>query len=211
VSLIVARKVVVDGPLLDLFDLAIGATVAVLPVTIPLLEKPLLIRLQFVVQDHAMDVRALPAQALRLVQIGAIDLSIVFQFTWSLDTGVECLPVRGVAVMARRFQKVATLLGQRDDGGVAVESNRVDQPGFPEVPQLAIAGVEGIVEFVAQVIRWHDAEGADRGQRARFGATQRVVMVANVDVFSVRAAREVDVLQEHVAARVRPNHHDCLG
>jgi hypothetical protein len=44
-----------------------------------------------------MDVGALPAQALRLVQIGAIDLRVVLQFAWSLDTGVECLPIGRVA------------------------------------------------------------------------------------------------------------------
>jgi hypothetical protein len=113
VPLVVAGQVVVDGPLLDLFDLTIGAAVPVFPVTIPLLQKPLVLGLQFVVQDHAMDVRAFPAQALRLVQIGAIDLCVVLQFAWSLDAGVECLPVRRVAVLARRFQKVATLLVNR--------------------------------------------------------------------------------------------------
>ena len=71
---------------------------------------------------------AASTQAFGLSQIGAIDLRVVLQFAWSLDTSVECLLVRRVAVMARRFQKVATLLGQRDDGGIAVESNCVDEP-----------------------------------------------------------------------------------
>jgi hypothetical protein len=41
VPLVIARQIVLDGPLLDLFDLAIWTTVAVLPVTIPLPEKSL--------------------------------------------------------------------------------------------------------------------------------------------------------------------------
>jgi hypothetical protein len=79
-----------------------------------------------------MSVRAFFVQTFGLIAGRRGRPARLLQFPWSLDTGVECLPVRRVAVMACRFQQVASLLGQRDDSGIAVQSNGVDEPRFPE-------------------------------------------------------------------------------
>jgi hypothetical protein len=67
------------------------------------------------------------------------------------------------------------------------------------VPELTVAWVERPIEAVAEIARRHGAEGADGGQRARFGAAEGVAVAVVVDVLSVETTRQVDVLHEHVA------------
>jgi hypothetical protein len=74
-----------------------------------------------------VDVRALVAQALGFLEIGAIDLRVVLQLAWLLDAALERLAVTRVWVSLARFEEVATLFGQRDDGCVAVESNGLSE------------------------------------------------------------------------------------
>jgi hypothetical protein len=73
--------------------------------------------------------------------------------------------------------EVATLLGQRDGGRVAIEPNGLNESRVAKAPQLAVARVEGLIELVAEVVRGHNAEGADGGQRTGFGTAQCVVVV----------------------------------
>ena len=67
------------------------------------------------------------------------------------------------------------------------------------MPELAVAWVERLIEAVAEIGRWHGAEGADCGQRARFRAAEGVIVAVVVDVLSFEATRQVDVFHEHVA------------
>ena len=67
------------------------------------------------------------------------------------------------------------------------------------MPKFTVTWVERLIVAVAEVARWHGAEGADGGQHARFRATQGVVVAVAVDVVSFEATRQVDVLHEHVA------------
>jgi hypothetical protein len=67
------------------------------------------------------------------------------------------------------------------------------------VPEFAVTWVERLIVAVAEVARWHGAEGADGGQRAGFRAAEGVVVAVVVDVLSFEATRQVDVLHEHVA------------
>jgi hypothetical protein len=94
VPLVIARQVVLDGPRSNLLDLAIGASIAVVAIAIPLLEELLILGLELVLQDDAMDVGALVAQALGLLEISPVDLRVVFQLTWFLDAVMERLALR---------------------------------------------------------------------------------------------------------------------
>jgi len=67
------------------------------------------------------------------------------------------------------------------------------------VPELTVTWVERPVERVAEIVRRHGAERADGGQRARFGAAERVIAAVIVNVLSFEATRQADVLHEHVA------------
>jgi hypothetical protein len=67
------------------------------------------------------------------------------------------------------------------------------------MPELAVAWVERLIEAVAEIAGRHGAEGADGGQRARFGAAEGVIVAVIMDVFTVEATRQGDVLHEHVS------------
>lgn len=112
---------------------------------------------------------------------------------------VERLAVRPLAVAPTGFEQVASLLRQRDGGCVAVESNNLDEPGLTKMPQLAIARVQRPLVGVAKVVGRHDAKGADRRERARLRAAKGVDVVSMTHVFSIEAARQVDVLHEDIA------------
>src|ERR1700687_1673371 len=105
-----------------------GRPITVVLVAIPLLKELLVLGLQLVLRDHAMDVRACLMQAFGLLQIGAIDLRVVLQLPRPLDTVVERLSVMRASLMAARLQQVATLFGQRDDRRVAIEPDGFNQP-----------------------------------------------------------------------------------
>ena len=75
----------------------------------------------------------------------------------------------------------------------------MNQPRLAQMPQLAMAGVERPVEGVAEVVSAGDAEGAHRGQRARLGAAESVVVAVVVDVFTIETTRQANVIHEHVA------------
>jgi hypothetical protein len=104
-SLVVARQVVLQGPGSDLFRLAIRPAVTVAPVAIPLLEKLLILGLEFVLQDDAVNVRAVVAQPLGFFEIGAIDLGVVLQLPGLLDALVKRLVVRRVGVTPAGFEQ----------------------------------------------------------------------------------------------------------
>ena len=86
-------------------------------------------------------------------------MRIVLQLAWLLDAVVECLAFRRVGVSLAGLEEVAPLLGQRDRGGIAAESNGLNESSVAEMPQLAMARVEGLIELVAEVARENDAEG----------------------------------------------------
>jgi hypothetical protein len=67
------------------------------------------------------------------------------------------------------------------------------------MPELAVAWVERSIEPVAKIVHRDGAKRADGRQRASLGAAERVVVAVIVDVLSFEAARQVDVLHEHVA------------
>jgi len=67
------------------------------------------------------------------------------------------------------------------------------------MPEITVAWVERLIEAVAEIVRRYGAKRADRRQRARLGAAERVVVAVIVDVLSFEATRQVDVLHEHVA------------
>jgi hypothetical protein len=64
--------------------------------------------------------------------------------------------------------------------------------------ELTMAWVERSIEPIAEIVHRHGAKRADGRQRACLGAAERVV-VAVIVVLSFQAARQTDVMHEHVA------------
>src|SRR5438034_9750566 len=89
--LIEVRQVVFARPFFDVASVAIRSSVAVRPAAIRLLKPLLILAFELVVEDDAMDLRALLAEPFLLAQIGAIKLDVVRQLTRPADTIVEGL------------------------------------------------------------------------------------------------------------------------
>jgi hypothetical protein len=130
------REVVFQGPLVDFFGGAIGVSVVVWTVAIALVEPPLVLTLQFVVEDHPIDTGATRLQALGVAFIRAMDLEVVFQLALAFDAVVERLTVARVAVSVM-LENVPTGLRQRDRVlTVTRHANGFDEPLLAEVSKI---------------------------------------------------------------------------
>ena len=98
------------------------------------------------------------------------------------------------------LEDVASALGQHDQRAVVADGrNGLDEPRVSEVPEIAPVRIERTVLAVAEIAGRHDAEGADRGQRANLRAAQPHVAVSRPDTLAFRAARQLEVAREHIA------------
>src|SRR4030095_14029071 len=70
--------------------------------------------------------------------------------------------------------------------------NRLDEPGVSQVPQIAPVRIQRAVLAISKVAGWHDAEGADRRQRADLRLAQRHVAVARPDARAFTASRQLE-------------------
>ena len=128
VALVVARQVVLPRPVLDFERIAIGSAIAIVTIAITFLQELLILALQVVLEDDAVDVRSFVTEALGFLHVGAIEFRVMFQFARLRDAGIESLALARVIVHTPRFQQIAPLFCHRDDGVVAVEADRLHQP-----------------------------------------------------------------------------------
>jgi hypothetical protein len=94
------RQVVLISPLANLIGRAIGMSVVVVVVLVALVEPALILALELVVENGALDVRAALQQTLLGLFVRAIDLEVVFEFPFAPQARVERLRVLviGIAV-----------------------------------------------------------------------------------------------------------------
>jgi hypothetical protein len=193
------REVVVVCPLRDLAFVAVGPAVGIRSVAIAFVKPLLVLALQLVVEPHSLDLQATRLEPCRLAFIGAIDLRVVFELALAFEPGVERLTSISVAV-AIRFQQAPTTVREHDCLlAIAGNANRFDQPLFSEMAEVAIANVARPVITIAEIASWHDAKGADRGQRPTLGSSQPVFTIARVaDYFPVTTPRQVEAAGKHL-------------
>jgi hypothetical protein len=193
------RQVVVGRPVADLFRSAIGVAVVVAAFPVALVQPALIVALELVVEDDAVDACAAGLQALRLALVGAIDLQVVFEFALAFDTVLERLPPILIAI-PMALEKAASVLRQRHCGlAVTGHPDGLDEPLFAQVPEIAGARVCRTVVAVAEVTTGDNSKRADGGQGARLRAAKRVLAIAVAHEFAIRAAREVQLTREDVA------------
>jgi hypothetical protein len=114
---VVVRQVVFPSPACNLLRLPVRSSVAVLPSAIALVQEPLVVALQLVVQDHAVDSAALLSKALLGARVGAIDLRVVRQLARLFEARVErllWLPGAVMSLMPIRLEQVSTSVGKDD-------------------------------------------------------------------------------------------------
>jgi hypothetical protein len=78
---VVIGKFMLPRPAGNLFGLTVRSPIAVLPAAIGLVEEPLVVPLELVIQDDAIDSRALFAEALLGALVDAIDVRVVRELT----------------------------------------------------------------------------------------------------------------------------------
>ena len=164
-------QVVLGCPFSNLGFVAIRPAVTVGAAAIPLLEELLILALELVVQNDALDACAARLEALRFALVRAVDLRVVLDLARLLQVRVERLAVvaAAVAIATVRLEQIAPALGQHDDViAVAVERHGPNKTLLPQVPEIAFAWVGGAVVVVTQIARRDDTEGADDAQRAGF-------------------------------------------
>jgi hypothetical protein len=203
------RQIVIMRPLFDLGRVPIRAPIGVVTVVIPLVQPPLVLTLELVIENHAIDPCATLREVFGFMQIGAIDLAVVFHFARLFEFGVERLTMLVAMVLAMvmgvvtavRFENVPALLGEHDGHvPMAIQALRSDKPFLPQVSQITRSRIGGAAVVIAEVARRHDPKRADGRERAAFRSPQRVLAVAGiVNDLAVRSARQIEVAHKHVA------------
>ncbi len=145
------REVVLARPVFNFARVAIRPSITVRTVSIPLLEKALVLTLEVVLEDDAADVGPLPTQALFRAQMCAIELQIVRQLTRPVDAGVERLFAGVVAIASVRVEQLASAVGQRDGPLTSIEGHGSGQPLVAELAHVVITWVGRLVARVEQI------------------------------------------------------------
>ena len=195
------REVVILGPSANVIAISSRPAVAVRPAAVRLLEERLIFAPKVLLEDHALDVRALFDQALRTPQICSIQLRVVNQLTLTGEAVMKRLSwivVRGSV----RFQEFASSVGQRHEVSAGFPIDRSDmanQPFGAKVVEVAVPQVGSPVAAVPEVVDGNHAKCAHGRERAHLGAAQVVLLVADRHGFAVEAARQVEALSKDVA------------
>ena len=161
------------------------------------MQEPLVIALQLVVQDHAIDSAALLAEALLGGQVRAIDLRIVRQLPGLSEARVErlaWLPRAFVSLVPIRFEQVPAVVGEDDRAIIRAERRRAQETFSFEVA----LGATRVIPAVVEIALGHDTKGADGGKHPAFGAVDLVHPIAFPRRPSLPTARKVEVLGEHL-------------
>jgi hypothetical protein len=198
--LIEVREVVFERPLLDLPLVPIRVSVVVVAIPIALVEPLLILALELVVQDDALDVGVAFVQALSDAQVSLVYLRVVFELALAFEARIELL-ARVVVVDSMGLQQVPAAVGQNDgDIAPAVQPHGVDQTLLAEVPKVAAAGIGLAPGMVAQLTRGHHPKRANGGQRAGLRAAQRVLAFTRVvHNLSLASTWQVEVAHKYVA------------
>jgi len=119
--LVEVRKVVLASPSLDLFVRSIRMPVVVGAVAVPLMQPLLVVALELVVEDDAVDACAALRETLCSAFVRAINLKIVFKLSLALEAVPKRLTTTLVAV-TMMFEEVAAFLCERH--GVLARAGR---------------------------------------------------------------------------------------
>jgi hypothetical protein len=166
-------------------------------------QPPLVLALQFVVEDDPLDARAALQQPRGGVFVRAVDLEVMFQLALPHEAGMERL-ITPVVRVAMPFQQLASGFGQ-DDGVITVAGHPsgLDEPLCAQVPQVARPRVRGSLVVVPEITTGDHSEGADGRQRPRLGAAQGVLAVPAAYYLTLGTSREVDMAAERIGSALR--------
>ena len=123
----------------------------------------------------------------------------MFELALAFEPCVERLADISVAVPIRFQQPAATFCQHNRLFAITRDANRLDEPLFSEMAEVAITHIAGSFVMVAEVAGGHDAKGTDGCQRSALRATQGVFPIARiVDHVAVTTARQIEATGKHL-------------
>jgi hypothetical protein len=132
--LVEVRQVVFLGPRLNLLRLTIRPAIRVVPVRIALMEPPLILALEFVIENDALDVGFAFGELLRLAQVRLVDLHVVFDLARLHEAGIEHLMVLLLTVHSMGIQQLLAAVGEDHDRvSLTTQTLGPDEPLFAQV------------------------------------------------------------------------------
>jgi hypothetical protein len=155
------RQVMVGRPRANLVLGSIRMPVVVVALAVVLMKPLLIVALQLVVEDDAIDAGALLFQALRGVQIRVIDLRIVFELARSFEACVVGLAATLGGIAMSLQQLTAPLREDHRMVAVTRNPNRLDQPLLAKISQVAGSRIGRTARVITQPTGWHNPERAD--------------------------------------------------
>jgi hypothetical protein len=197
--LVEVRQVVLERPLRNLLRVAIGVAIVVVAIAIPLVQPSLVLTLELVVEDDAIDADAPLGQALRLALVCGVDLRVVFELARAFETRIKRLG-RFVVAISVRVEEVAAPVGQGDgDVTSTVEADGVDKALVTQMSEVAAARIAAATIVIAEVACWDDPKRPDGCERAGFRSAESVRAAARiVDELTIATARQIEVPHENV-------------
>jgi hypothetical protein len=203
-GVIEVRKLVVACPVFDLARVAIRASVTVWPTSVPLLEPLLVLALELVVEDHAADVGALVAEPLLFSHVRAIELRIMREFARPVHACIEGLPPLTVAVAAMRLQQVVAPFRQGDGALAAVDRDEPRETFVPEMAEIAVSRVRGLIPRVAEIALGHHAKSPYGRERSALVAIEFVPVIAVDHDLAFESPWQIKIAHEDIARIVVP-------
>jgi hypothetical protein len=195
------REVVLTRPFLDLMWFPIRPSIGIVPVRVTLVEPLLVLALELVVENHAVDAGRARIELLRFAQISLADLRVMFDLARLNQAGIELLEVLVMPVDAMRVEQVSAAVREDDDmAPVTIQSLGPNEALFAQVAQVARARIGGSAVVVSKVARRYHTEGTNGRERAGCRASERIRSLARVvDNLAFPSARQVEIAHEHVA------------
>jgi hypothetical protein len=145
------RQLVFVSPCPDFFRRAIWVTIVVIPVAITVVQPLLVLTLELVIEEDALDTSAALQEGFCFAFVRAADLNVVFQLPLASNAGVEGLLMLSVAV-PMVLQQAPPFLRQRDDVlARAGQPIRLDEPLLAKVPKVARARIRRAIVVVAEI------------------------------------------------------------
>jgi hypothetical protein len=159
------REVVFVRPFANLIGCAIRMAVVVVLVAVALVEPALVLALQLVVEDDALDVRTAVQETVLGLFVRPIDLEVVFQFALAPQACVERLVMVPIEVsMARK--KAAAIPGQTYRMvAVSGHARGLNQPLFAQMSQVAGPWISRAPIVVSEITTGDHSEYANGRER----------------------------------------------
>ena len=140
----------------------------VVMVLVAFVKPALVLALQLVVEDDALDVRTAVQETVLGLFVRAIDLKVVFEFPFAPQTRVERRLVGPIDV-PMALEKTAAVLGQvYRMVAVSDHARGLDQSLFAEVSQVARPGISRASIVVSEITTGDHSECANSRERPGF-------------------------------------------